>query len=66
MLATAAKLHPEMKYEYFKNELKDQPAWIKAPHTKIENLWQSFYRSSVPSDSAAPPASSLPSAPLHL
>jgi len=37
MLATVA-LHPEMWYEYFKDECKDQPGWIEAACTKIENL----------------------------
>jgi len=61
MLAAVA-LRPEMKYEYFKDEWKEQPAWIGAAHTKIENLWQSIYRNTALRDLVALPASSSPNA----
>jgi len=51
-----------MKYEYFKDEWKDQPAWIEAARTKIENLWQSIYRNTASTDLVALPASSVSSA----
>jgi len=61
LLAVVA-LQPEMRYEYFKNAWKDQPAMIEAAYTKIENLWEAFYQSSATTDLVALPASLLPSA----
>jgi len=51
-----------MKYEYFKDEWKDQLAWIQAARTKIENLWQSIYHNTTSTDLVALPASSVSSA----
>jgi len=63
-MLVAVALHPEMKYEYFKDEWKDQPAWIIATRTKIENLWQSIYCNTASTDLVALPTSSVSSASL--
>jgi hypothetical protein len=64
MFAVVA-LQLEMKYEYFKNAWKDQPAIIEAAHTKIENQLETFYQSSATTDLVALSASLLPSASLY-
>jgi len=52
VMGAAVALHLEMKYQYFKDEWNEQPAWIMAAHHKIVTLWHETFRSASPPSTA--------------